>query len=155
QKPGIGQLYQAPILGGEPKQVAEDVDSKVSFAPDGRHFTFVRNRPAKADSAVIVRDLQSGDEKELLALKYPEIGQGDPAWSPDGKTIAVGAYLPGDQGFGGALFIDAASGAEKTVKTPALVTVAGWMPKGNGLVVSDNAPETKFLSQLAFLSFPE
>jgi Tol biopolymer transport system component len=155
QRPGIGQLYQAPILGGEPRQIAEDVDSKITFSPDAHHFAFVRGRPARADSVLIVRDLQSGSEKELFTLKNPEIPQGDPAWSPDGKTIALGAYLPGDRGFGGVLGIDAAGGAERTMQTPALIAITGWMPKGNGLIVSETSPETKFLPQLAFLSYPE
>src|SRR5207342_3029216 len=34
-------LYRAPLLGGTPERLAEDVDSNVTFSPDGRKVTFM------------------------------------------------------------------------------------------------------------------
>jgi serine/threonine protein kinase len=39
---GVGTLFQAPSLGGAPRQVIVDVDSPISFSPDGKRFVFVR-----------------------------------------------------------------------------------------------------------------
>ena len=35
QHPGVGFLYQIPVLGGTPRKLVDDVDSAVSFSPDG------------------------------------------------------------------------------------------------------------------------
>src|SRR5258706_11062968 len=36
----IRSLYQVPVLGGSPKKVIEDVDSAITFSPDGKRFAF-------------------------------------------------------------------------------------------------------------------
>ena len=35
-------LYRAPLLGGTPERLAEDVDSNITFSPDGRKIAFMR-----------------------------------------------------------------------------------------------------------------
>ena len=37
---GNGTLYRVPSVGGEPKEILEDIDSPISFSPDGSHFAF-------------------------------------------------------------------------------------------------------------------
>src|SRR5271155_3922928 len=39
---GVSTLFQAPSIGGAPRQVIVDVDSPISFSPDGKRFVFVR-----------------------------------------------------------------------------------------------------------------
>lgn len=39
----INTLYQVPTLGGTSKKLIEDVDSRVTFSPDGKQFAFVRH----------------------------------------------------------------------------------------------------------------
>ena len=41
---GVAALYRIPVLGGSPQRVLEDIDSRISFAPDGERFTFVSGR---------------------------------------------------------------------------------------------------------------
>src|SRR5450631_4112735 len=47
QRPNIGILYKIPVLGGNPQQLVEDVDSPVTFSPDGQRIAFVRNSSAE------------------------------------------------------------------------------------------------------------
>ena len=35
-------LYRTPVLGGTPQTIARDVDSNVTFSPDGQHIAYVR-----------------------------------------------------------------------------------------------------------------
>ncbi|HZH33646.1 MAG TPA: protein kinase, partial [Pyrinomonadaceae bacterium] len=44
----IGTLYQVPTLGGTPKKLIEDIDSGVTFAPDGKRLAFLRHNPTEA-----------------------------------------------------------------------------------------------------------
>ena len=43
ENPGLGFLYQIPVLGGTPHKLITDVDSPVSFSPDGEQIVFLRN----------------------------------------------------------------------------------------------------------------
>ena len=46
-RPDINFLYQVPTLGGAPRLLITDVDSAVSFAPDGKRFVFLRDSGAE------------------------------------------------------------------------------------------------------------
>src|SRR5262245_49059200 len=39
----LGKLYQVPLLGGAPREMMADVDSPITFSPNGQFFAFVRN----------------------------------------------------------------------------------------------------------------
>jgi DNA-binding winged helix-turn-helix (wHTH) protein len=43
--PGFKHLYVMPPLGGAPRKLIDDIDSPVSFSPDGRRFVFTRGIP--------------------------------------------------------------------------------------------------------------
>ena len=47
----IGILYQVPVLGGGARLILEDVDTSVSFSPDGQQFAFLRGYPGQRQDA--------------------------------------------------------------------------------------------------------
>ncbi len=84
---GIGQsLFRVPILGGEPKQIAFDVDSGVSFRPDGKSLIFHRHIINPTADKIIEVSFDGGQEKELFSTSEPFI---QPKISPDGNSIAT------------------------------------------------------------------
>jgi serine/threonine protein kinase/Tol biopolymer transport system component len=89
-------LYRTPALGGVTEKILEDVDTPISFSPDGTEFTFVRGYPSDKQTALMVSTADGKQTRILAARKSPDdFGwKGGPSWSPDGTLIAcaVGRY---------------------------------------------------------------
>ena len=90
-------LYQMPVLGGTPRQLIRDVDSPVSFSPDGKQFAFIRGVPEKSEVHVVIAAADGTGEHTLASLSaiVAESYLLGPAWSPDGKTIATACECKG------------------------------------------------------------
>jgi Tol biopolymer transport system component len=133
-KPGVGFLYQIPLLGGTPHKLVEDVDSAVSFSPDGQQMVYLRNSSSEASSKLILAHADGSGEHVLASLPLP--GYSDPAWSIDGKSIAAAVLDPGSQSPGRIVVLNPANGKEKTVyEGTALLQKPTWMPDGRHLVL--------------------
>jgi Tol biopolymer transport system component len=48
-------LYVMPVFGSTPRQLIRDIDSTISFSPDGRRFTYLRFTPGQKDLAESVK----------------------------------------------------------------------------------------------------
>jgi serine/threonine protein kinase/Tol biopolymer transport system component len=133
-KPTVGFLYQIPVLGGTPRKLVEDVDSAVSFSPDGQQMVYLRDSASEASSKLIIANADGSGERVLAALPLP--GYSDPAWSIDGKSIAAAVLDPGSQNLARIVVINAANGKEKTVFAgTALLQKPTWMPDSRRLVL--------------------
>ena len=89
--PHYRSLYRMPALGGPTQKLIEDIDSPVSFSPDGRRFVFARFRAAA--STLEVRTANADGSGEELFTQFSGYAWGcflpRAAWSPDGGTIAI------------------------------------------------------------------
>ncbi len=95
----IGVLYRVPILGGTSQKILEDVDTAVSFSPDGNRFAFVRQYPATLETAVMIANADGTNETKLSSRKMPQTYSIDGlSWAPDGELIAIGASTIGASG---------------------------------------------------------
>jgi eukaryotic-like serine/threonine-protein kinase len=134
QHPGVGFLFQIPVLGGTPRQLVDDVDSPVSFSPDGRQMVYLRQSTVGASSSLIIAQSDGTGERVLSKLPLP--GYSDPAWSPDGKWIAASVVEPGTQNLGRIVLLEPQSSKEKTVYAGnAILQKPTWMPDNRHLVV--------------------
>jgi serine/threonine protein kinase len=134
ERPSVGVLYQIPILGGEPRKLVDDVDSAVTFSPDGQQMAFVRNSSADANSKLIIAHADGSNEGALATMPQP--GYFDPAWSPDGRQIAASLIDPGSKNLGRLVTLDAKSGKEKTVyASSAQFKKPTWSPDGRDIFV--------------------
>ncbi|MGB7556377.1 MAG: protein kinase [Candidatus Korobacteraceae bacterium] len=133
-KPTVAFLYQIPVLGGTPRKLVEDVDSAVSFSPDGQQMVYLRDSSSEANSKLIIAHADGTGERVLASLPLP--GYSDPAWSIDGKSIAAAVLDPGSQNLGRIVVLNPANGKEKTVYAgTALLQKPTWMPDGRHLVL--------------------
>ena len=150
-------LYRAPLLGGTPERLAEDVDSNVTFSPDGSRLAFLRyNNPEPGKYELIVRPQDSSQETVLASgpnsqqLFYP-------AWSPDGRKIVCTELQPSADAYTGLVEIDVNTGRQELLLgSPGIVGSPTWMPDGSGLLVLFGSLATGINRyQIAFVSYPD
>jgi serine/threonine protein kinase/Tol biopolymer transport system component len=153
----VTTLFKVPSLGGTPAQVLVDIDSPLSFSPDGKQFVFVRQSPQSKTSVLLIASSDGSGEKPLMTIHDPSVFsfQG-PAWSPDGKVIAVGRTPKGD--FAKyeieTVAVDTGAATQLGTETWAFPRQMAWLPDGSAIVFSSAADRTSANPQIWSLSFP-
>ncbi|HQU91910.1 MAG TPA: protein kinase [Pyrinomonadaceae bacterium] len=157
----INTLYQVPTLGGTPKKLIEDVDSPVTFSPDGKQFAFVRHRSEPNEDAIFIANTDTLAMQELIASGNTDYDffAFRLAWSPDGRTLVTGA---GNRESG---FLSKTDLVEITLADKKIRTINGpreffhinnvvWFADGSGVLFSgketQNAP-----NQIWRASYPD
>ncbi|MFP5261101.1 MAG: protein kinase domain-containing protein [Blastocatellia bacterium] len=130
-------LYQVPVLGGDAKQILEDVDSAITFSPDGKQIAFTRGYPGEGESALIVANANGSQERKLAVKKQPDMFA-RPVWSPDGKVIACSARILAGGFHMEVVEVQVEGGAEKTITPQKWLAIEGldWLPDGSGMIMS-------------------
>ncbi len=141
----VGSLYQVPALSGTPRKLIEDVDSPVTFAPDGKRLAFLRHNPEAKESSLIVADTEGAHQSVVVTRKSPtnfsmdSLGHYAPSWSPDGQVIAC-AVVNEDNGI--MSFNVIAVNVEEKTSQPLTAHKwhwagqVAWLPDGTGLVAN-------------------
>ena len=80
-------LYAMPVFGGTPRQLIFNVDSPISFEPNGNRVTYLRWSPERKDdfAEIHIADKDGGNDQVLYSTAEKALA---PVWSPDGKSIA-------------------------------------------------------------------
>jgi eukaryotic-like serine/threonine-protein kinase len=151
-------LYRAPLLGGEAQKLAADVDSNVTFSPDGKNLAFMRfDNPEPGKYRLIVRPVENGEGDERV-MASGTISQSlySPTWSPDGKTI-VCSELKGAIGVTSLTAVNVATGAQKVFFTGNSQWFENpvWMPDGSGVLGLLHGSTSNFnQTQIALVTYP-
>jgi Tol biopolymer transport system component len=151
-------LMQVPSLGGPSREKAFDVDSRVSFSPDGKRVVFVRGVPTERKANIVVLDLDAGKERVLASIAQPHFVRAAPAWSPEGRRIA---FVDLDASTGGVVstlaVLDADNGKREDVNVAkgAVHESIAWLSDGSGIVRSVQDLGTSVSRQISIVSYPE
>jgi len=151
----LAYLYRAPLLGGTPERLAEDVDSNVTFSPDGHKVAFMRyDNPEQGKYQLIVRSLDTGQESPLTG-GFDSQSLMNPAWSPNGKTILCAVNQPGNA-LTGLMDVDVATGQQHLVLSSASILLSPtWLPEGRGLLVLERGADSNYSrQQIYFVAYP-
>jgi serine/threonine protein kinase len=153
----LKHLYRAPLLGGEPLKLLSDIDSNITFSPDGKQFAFLRlDNPDPGKFQLIAKAVEGGEERVVTSGPEAE-AVNHPAWSLDGKTIMGSAIHAGDA-FIGLVTVDVKTGKRQpfAAHSDRVLQHPEWMPDGRGVLVLVRERSFNFnRNQIGFVSYPE
>jgi eukaryotic-like serine/threonine-protein kinase len=147
--------YKMPVLGGNPQQILRDIDTSISFSPDGKQFAFIRGIPDKGTFKLLAANADGSGEKLLTSMSanITVAGLLTPAWSPDGKTIIFASLLPSVSSQLNELTV--ATGAVRTLfATHGNLGRPHWLPDGDALLVPMREESGGAQGQLWKISYP-
>jgi eukaryotic-like serine/threonine-protein kinase len=157
QGQSLKHLYRAPVLGGTPQKLVTDVDTNITFSPNGHRLAYaVMNNPEVGKFRLVTYSLETGDGKTLVT---GNMGQAlfFPAWSPDGKTIVCIAYGTGDA-ISALVAVDAITGKQNVIfeSKDGVLFNPVWLPDGGGLLALYLSRETNYTrGQVVEVSYPD
>jgi serine/threonine protein kinase/Tol biopolymer transport system component len=158
---GPAEVWRVPFLGGAARLFVADVASPISWAPDGRRIAYLRTRFSPTiSSRLMVAVADGGQERQLasdvpaepwISLVAPWRPSFAPAWSPDGRLIAVAA--PNLSGGGRVIFVDSDTGSAQHIAVPiGIMSGLSWL-SGESLVLNQ-PPQFGSPHQLFRLPYP-
>lgn len=152
----FSSLYKMPVLGGNAQEVVRDIDTSISFSPNGTQFAFVRGVPNQGEVRLFVVKTDGSNPRQLAAKKGAVSPNAilSPAWSPDGKTIVFASL---QAGIGSQLTsYTMSSGEVRTIyQTTADLGRPVWLPEGSSLLIPMRELGAAAIGQLWTVSFPE
>jgi Tol biopolymer transport system component len=152
------ELWRVAFLGGTPKRLIDRVDSAIGWSPDGQHLAFVRL--SESTTTLVVADRDGSHERTLATRRNPAPFHGlfapvrasnPPAWSPDGRVVAlIEASFDAPSRV---VVVDVASAAERLLPMPGSGAQAvAWLNAGS--LVLNPVAHGGTLRQLWRLSYP-
>ena len=151
-----GDLYRAPVLGGNPQIIVRNVESDITFSPDGHRIAYFRaNDPEVGKYQLLTATLDGNDEK---VLQSAQIGSSTdfahhPAWSPSGNQIAYSLTGPG-AAMGAIDLFDLASANDRRLATfdDKYASALSWLPDGQHILVNYWTRPDTWRGQIGWLS---
>lgn len=158
-----GVLYRVSKLGGGQRKILANVNTPVSFSPDGSRIAFIRFN-SREDTPDLVISRADGTSEQTLARRtradadvFPvDLHGAGPAWSPDGKFLACPTVSRAHAGHEMNIeVLDASDGIGRRLNSQPWYNISRviWLADGSGLVLAaaaaPNAP-----TQLVLLSYP-
>jgi Tol biopolymer transport system component/phage shock protein PspC (stress-responsive transcriptional regulator) len=153
----LASLYRAPVLGGTPQLLIKDVDSPVTFSPDGQRIAYLREHHDTPFYDLLIAHSDGTPDRAVLSNMPLASNSYEPAWSPDGKTIVIPVAQPTPETIAGLLAVDVATGKQQTTAVSPLRLYYGgvWLPDGSGLVMTTVSQLTDLHGQLTLVSYPQ
>ena len=151
-------LYSVPFPGGSSRKLISDVDSNISFSPDGRQITYEHWDPPNNAMELKIANADGTGQRTLTVIHDTSFfmpGGPGPAWSPDGRTIVDPKIMVKGQYRSVLYAVSANSGTVRQLYAGSeALGRAVWRPSGDGLLLQ-MFDLRSHRAQLWTISFPE
>ena len=130
-------IYRLAAVGGDPVKVLSDAELALSVSPGGSKVAFSRTnrKVTPAEIYLTVAGSDGTEEKKVLTLKYPENILAS-AWSPDGRTLAIGIDEQAMGNVNSVAMVSAEGGPESRIAHHLFVSGLTWLADGSGVLIS-------------------
>ena len=151
-----GVLCKVATLGGTPRKLFENLFGFVNFSPDGKRLAFLRPFPERGEDDLMVANEDGSAEKVIRAFQRPQRASRPPAWSPDGKTLAICVFTGPAGNIPRMLAVSVTDGEEKVIGTHTWQEIRSpaWLPDGSGLMAAAS-DGTLLGTQVYEISYPQ
>jgi len=136
-EPNVVNVFQIPLLGGAPRQVASNTEAMFTISPDGTRIAFVRLNALDREFRLTIAAVDGSGETVILRRKAPQFIQ-SPVWAVDGKGITFVAGTQNQRKDAGLFRIDIETSAITRLVTPRFPGVGSyaWLPDGSGALAT-------------------
>ncbi len=148
----LGSLYRVSKLGGGLRKVLEDVNTAVTFSPDGSEIAFVRSNKNTAEPAELWKANADGSDAKLFVMRslsdgsyfFTDTRGPGPVWSPDGKSLACAVHNGKSPPETYIELIDAVNGNSHRLnkQTWADLGRLAWLSDNSGVVITAQEKDT-------------
>ena len=132
-------IYRIRQEGGPPEYLRNVLDLP-AFDPQGERFACISTTSTIRESRLLVYAAAGDSPPRLVAMRTPPATflQIPPAWSPDGKRLAVWTLNDETPILRELVVVDAGDGRERLISGQRLHAVDGtvWLPDGSAVIVA-------------------
>ncbi len=133
---GAFSLYRIPVLGGPPQKIVEDIDTNITFSPDGRQIAYARgNDPEIGEIQLLTTTLDGSDAKVLQSESITKVEPTFVAWAPIGNQIAYNSDVSGTGGRIEVFNLENSKTDSLAVFDDKFINSLSWSPDGRGIFV--------------------
>jgi eukaryotic-like serine/threonine-protein kinase len=155
--PYFKYLYSMPTMGGSARKLITDVDSPVTFSPDGHRFAYEHCMQPRNDIELKIANADGSGEHSLATIHDGSgfLFQPGPNWSRDGRTIAVPVLITNRHQRWVLDVVAVADGSIRELYSSSQeIGRPVWLPREKALIFP-HTDEVSHRSQLWTVSYPE